>query len=686
MKANMSNKSQQINLIELIKQPLYDSQESIFITGATGFLGGNYLYWKLHTSGKVFVLSRGESEQEALSRIKNNLKSCAQSYDLPDIPEDELERKLVCVRGDLKSQGLGLSEKQIIQLQQENITEIWHFAASLSYRWEDQNKIDATNLIGTQNLLDVSKKLKVKRFIYISTAYTAGKTSGSIKEQLHSEGTEFTNYYEQSKCYAEKLVSQYTASMGIASTIVRPSIVLGPVLTQRSGGTRFGLYGFFNEMYQIKSTLSQLNHKIRLVGDPKAVGNFIPVDQVVADLLYLRSINFGTQPIYHSVNPSNLRIFDVIKQCEQHIGTDCIDIVDSRDSETTTLESMFDGRTEFYEGYYGTLKSFERSLPHHKPMSLNVMNNYIRMFQEELVLEGSDDSFERHQVKTWDGNLLTVYSMGSPNKETIIIANAYGMPVDFMQPLASRLSRDYHVITWDTRWVPGITQGFELEKCHSLTHAKDAISVLDSFCVKQASTIGWSSGVQVVLRALSAFPARFSSAVLLNGGISLKKKKLPVSEFEQSLKSLLPKISSSRRNAELYCQLIYGNIQGDADDKKAINSVISSTDPRLMAMTSLPYQNSETLYRYANMMNNLFNERDDAYTSDVHQPVLVVGCQSDEITHPESAVELSRCLSNGRLLMLEDSGHFAHYYDSSLAKSIIQFIVQFKKDQEGVPA
>ena len=81
-----------------------------------------------------------------------------------------------------------------------------------------------------------------------------------------------------------------------------------------------------------------------------------------------------------------------------------------------------------------------------------------------------------------------------------------------------------------------------------------------------------------------------------------------------------------------------------------------------------------------------FTPRADAYTSDAHQPMLVVGCQNDEITHPESAVELSRSLSNGRLLMLEDSGHFAHYYDSSLAESIIQFIAQFKKEQEGVPA
>lgn len=682
----MLNANKSLNLLELIKQPLYHQEEAIFITGATGFLGGNYLYWKLHTPGKVYVLSRGESDQEALERIKKNLKSCAQSYDLPDIPQDDLEKKLICVRGDLKSPGLGFNDEQIAQLQQANISEVWHFAASLSYRWDDKNKIDATNLAGTEHLLNVSEQLSVKRFVYISTAYTAGKTSGSIKEQLHTEETTFTNYYEQSKCAAERLVTQYTEACGIAATIVRPSIVLGPVLTQRSGGTRFGLYGFFNELYQIKSTLSQLNHKIRLVGDPNAVGNFIPVDQVVTDLLYLRHINFGEQPIYHSVNPSNLKIFDVIQQCEQHIGTDCIDIVDQRNSKTTTLESMFDGRTEFYEGYYGTLKSFERSLPNHKPMSLNVMDNYIRMFKEELLLEDSAEWFERHQVKTWDNNLLTVYTMGSAKNETIVIANAYGMPVDFMQPLASRLAKRYHVVTWDTRWVPGVTQEFELEKCHSLTHAKDAIRILDHFNIQQATMLGWSSGVQTTLRALSAFPHRLTSAVLLNGGVSLQQEGLPVSDFEQSLKSLLPKISASRRNAELYCQLIYGNIQGEAADERAINSVISSTDPRLMAMTSLPYQNSETLYRYANMMNNLFNEQEDAYTNDVHQPTLVVGCRNDEITHPESAVALSKCLSHGRLLMLENSGHFAHYYESKIAESIIQFVGQTNKEQESVSA
>ncbi len=314
----MNKEKKPLNIFDLVKEPLYKDNEAIFITGATGFLGGHYLYWKLHSTGKVFVLCRGESQEQAEERVRKNLSQCAKSYNLPDIPENILSERLICVRGDLKQTNLGLSNDQLDQLRFSAVSEILHFAASLSFRWADKDKIDATNIKGTQHILSLANDLNVSRFIYISTAYTAGKQSGVIEEKLHSSEVEFANYYEESKCAAEHLIDKYTKDQNIACTIVRPAIVIGPELTQCSGGTRFGIYGFFQEMNQMQDTLSQVKRKLRLIGNPDSVGNFIPVDQVVLDLLYLRAIGYGDQQIYHSVNSTDLKLFDVIKQCEKY--------------------------------------------------------------------------------------------------------------------------------------------------------------------------------------------------------------------------------------------------------------------------------------------------------------------------------------------------------------------------------
>ncbi|MCL2914491.1 alpha/beta fold hydrolase [Shewanella corallii] len=680
----MDNANQSRGMLDILKLPLYDKGDAIFITGATGFLGGHYLYWKLHTQGKVYVLARGEDDAQARARVCANLSACAHSYNLPDIPESILSERLICVRGDLKQPGLGLEPSQLQNLMQAGICEIWHFAASLSFRWEDKDKIDATNIRGTEHLLTLCSQIAAKRFIYISTAYTAGKQSGIIPEALHSDSLGFTNYYEQSKWAAEQLISSYTQARGIDCTIVRPAIILGPELTQCSGGTRFGLYGLFQEMHQMRDTLSQVKRKLRLVGHPEAVGNFIPVDQVVLDLLYLRSINFGDQQVYHSVNSRDIKVFDVIKLCEQHNDLDCMELVVERQGKVSSFESLFDSKTRFYEGYYGTIKRFERALPPHKPMTLSSIENFIRLFADELDAQAKGQQMRRHQISSWDDEVLTVHSLGSPDNPAIIIANAYGMPVDFVTPLARRLSKSHFVLTWDTRWVPALTREFEADKCNSLTHAKDVIAIMDEFGLPTAAITGWSSGVQTCLRALHEYPHRLSCGILLNGGVSLRQPDLPVSQFEENLKSLLPKISANRRMAEFYCQLIYGNLDADKADEKAIDSVLTSTDPHLLYMTSMPFRNAESLYRYANMMHTMFNEREDAFTRGIKAPVMVLGCEQDEVTHPELARALAHRLPRGELVMLSDAGHFAQYYDAGIAKMLAEFAIRSQPHNEQI--
>lgn len=663
------------NLIDFVKNSEFSEEDNILLTGATGFLGGNFLFWKLQTPGKVFVLVRGETLEQARQRIIENLHLCAKSYNIPHLSQQLLDDRLFCIVGDLKETGCGISESQQKILSQYQFSEVWHCAASLSYRWKDKEKIDATNLVGTHHLLEVSRNLQAKRFVYISTAYTAGKQSGLIKEELQPEGIEFGNYYEESKNLAEKMVDKFSQENNMDYTILRPAIIMGPEISQCSGGTRFGLYGFCQEMHQLRHTLSQVKKQLRLVGDLESVGNFIHVDQVVFDMLYLKSSGFGPQAIYHSTNPSNLNLLEAIKQCEKHTGVDCITMVEQREGKISSFESLFDSKTKFYEGYYSTRKEFQRSLPDHKRMTIHDIDNCMRLFVDELKAEEDGCIFEHHQVSSWDGEPLCVHTLGDSQNTPIVIVNAYGMPLDFVTPLARRLSEQHFVITWDTRWVPGLTHDFDLDKCDSLTHAKDLVQILEHFDLTHTALIGWSSGVQVSLRTMAEFPERISSAVLLNGGISLRPEEaINITAFEENLKSLLPKISQNRRMADFYCQLIYGNHNAVGSDQKAIDSILTSTDPYLLYMTSMPFRTPESLFRYANMMTKMFAERDDAYTSDINTPVLVFGCGNDEITHIDVAKALSSQLKHGELIIDQEAGHFAQYYDPKVAIMAADFI------------
>lgn len=654
---------------------------NILLTGVTGFLGSHYAFWRTQFEGKLYVLVRAENQDAAWQRVINALEISAQSYNLPLPDEEILKDKIICITSELTEPACGISKQDIEMLKQAQITEVWHCAASLSFLERHRERIFQTNVDGTEYLLDVVKECNINHFVYISTAYTAGQMSGDIPEEIHDDSVVFSNCYEESKAAAEKVIVKYCEENAMDWRILRPSIVIGPHVAQCSGGTRFGIYGFAQEMFQLRHTLRNVKAPLRLVGDEDCKMSLIPVDQVVYDMLYLSHIEFGEHQVYHLSNSFNTLLKDYFKIVEKIMKTNCLQLVSKRNIKATSLEKLFDEKTAFYAGYYKTQKYFDRRLPEHKPVTHAELTNYMRHYKQELMDEEQGSIFNREYVHSWDGEKLCVHSIGDKQLPPLILANAYGMPVDFLIPLAKRLMNNFHVITWDSRWVPSLTHEFDKEQCDSLTHAKDLISILDHYDIADCPIVGWSSGVQVCLRTMAEFGKRISCAILLNGGISLKLDEgCGITEYEENIRSLLPKISKNKRMAQLYCDLIYGsNHQLKADDENAIGTILTSTDPHLLYMTSMPFRTPEALYRYANMMSLMFAESDDAHTSTIDTPVLVYGGMKDKITHPDVARQLAQQLKNGSLHISDDSDHFAQFYEQAVANMIIDYSQQYSQ-------
>ncbi|MBL4660745.1 MAG: alpha/beta fold hydrolase [Alcanivoracaceae bacterium] len=651
---------------------------NILVTGVTGFLGSNYIFWRSRFPGKIYVLVRAKDTHAAWLRTIDALESCARSYNLPLADRTELENKIVCITGDITKENCDICDVDIAKLTKANITEIWHCAASLSFEERHRDRIVKTNVTGTKSLMAMGKQFGIQRFIYISTAYTAGQLSGDIPEQIHEHNPNFSNCYEESKDMAEKTVAKFCNDNNMNWVILRPSIVIGPHITQCSGGTRFGIYGFAKEIFLLRDTLKNVQSRLRLIGEEDSQLNLIPVDQVVFDMLYIESINFGEQNVYHLSNSNNILLNDYFKVLEKNMGTDCLRLINKRDSKPSSLEKLFDRKTAFYAGYYKTKKNFLRSLPSHKAVNLQEVNNYMHNYREELINEEQGSVFNRHYVNSWDDEKLCTHTLGDNTKPALVIVNAFGMPIDFITPLAKRLANDYQIITWDSRWVPSLTHRFDLEKCDSLTHAKDLIAILDHFNIDKCFITGWSSGVQVCLRTMSEFADRIKCAILLNGGISLKLSEgSQITEYEENIRSLLPKIGKNKRMAKLYCDLIYGGTtQLKEKDEESMSTILTSTDPHLLYMTSMPFRTPEALYRYANMMSRMFAEQDDAYTSSIDTPVLVYGGLNDKITHPDVAKNLTSALKNAKLHISNDKDHFAQFYERSVAQMINKFCQQ----------
>ncbi len=362
------------------------------MTGATGFLGGHFLYFRSQGPGRFLVMSRDTHPQQAELRLRKNLETFAASYETtPEtlspkfrVSADSWSR-ISMVRGDLSKENLGISEAEIEELQKKDIDEVWHFAANLHFEDAKEADILRDNVEGTLKLLEVSKKIKAKKFIYVSTAYSAGRKGGLVDQTLHSNEGPFSNAYEKSKCWAENHVVDFCTRENLEYVILRPSIVLGPLTTHSAGGSDSGIYGFVSSLHRIKDKIKNAGGRLTLIGDSKNSLNCIPVDQFVKNVLYLAEEQFTSGSIFH-----------ITAQQEAHVGLwfnmlakimrlkEIRFVLPELKVSHTPLEKMIDRATLFYSSYLSHRRRFVTKLPFPTGVSSKDMESYLRVYLRQL--------------------------------------------------------------------------------------------------------------------------------------------------------------------------------------------------------------------------------------------------------------------------------------------------------------
>ena len=181
------------------------SRRSILLTGATGLLGRQLLTRLLCNDPRcrVYVLVRD------LPR-----------WTLVSLGVDELSR-VIPVRGDLCAKGLGLSHNERSTLRRE-LSAIIHLAADTTF----SNSLDRArevNVVGTQRIIELADECaSMVHVAHVSTAFVAGRRTGTIEEDASRSIHGWVNAYEQSKHEAEQLVREHASSW----TIFRPSTVV----------------------------------------------------------------------------------------------------------------------------------------------------------------------------------------------------------------------------------------------------------------------------------------------------------------------------------------------------------------------------------------------------------------------------------------------------------------------------
>lgn len=291
--------------------------KTIFLTGATGFVGSNLTYEFLRQGYSLKLLLRNK-KVGAEKRLKKSL-----SYLFESLEEyKSVKNKIEIIHGDITFDNLGIAPTIIKKLQSE-VDIVFHNAALTSFEESNRTELEKINVNGTKNVLDFTLKLKRPKFHYMSTVYISGQNKGTFTEEDLDKGQSFNNPYEESKFKAEKLMHDYREKLGIRTTIYRPSIIVGD---SKSGKTSnfLGVYSFIKAIYflveiftedlkkddrrALTAGVSYKDNKLyiplRIPGDPNNTLNIISIDYVMGVVVKSLKEATNSNKTYHIVNPS----------------------------------------------------------------------------------------------------------------------------------------------------------------------------------------------------------------------------------------------------------------------------------------------------------------------------------------------------------------------------------------------
>lgn len=322
--------------------------QKILMTGITGLVGAGFATNLLrnNTNYTIVSLCRGFGNKSGLQRTQEIIKEQCKMENKNDA--ENLLSRIEIVEGTLEN----FPADELAAKGPYNT--FFHCAASVNLGKDPDGKTYKTNFGGTQSALNLAKRIGIKTFHYVGTAYIAGKHDGIVMEDT-MPATDWNNSYERSKFDSEKLVRE----SGLDYTIYRPSIIVGRL---SDGVIRkpLAFYRILEFLARVKingckkaglSLNGIFNTSLRLATGISDKIYFVPQDYVqetIAKLFILPVCNktyhlTGTSPV------STQMIAIAVCEALQTTGLELVDKIENPTKEEKLVQRMLDDLLPYFK-------------------------------------------------------------------------------------------------------------------------------------------------------------------------------------------------------------------------------------------------------------------------------------------------------------------------------------------------
>ena len=292
------------------KMVLPSTLEHVFLTGATGLVGGFLLHELLtQTEAHIHCLVREHTSIDARYKLERYLTQC-------QIPWQSFGDRIHVLPGDLSRPLLGLTQAQFDWLAQ-HVDTIYHSGAQTNHIYP-YPMLRGANVQGTIEVLRLASTSKLKAVHHLSTLDVL-QSPVFGEEQILSEAlalpprSTLATGYARTKWVAERLVAT-AGDRGIPTQIYRLGMTTGHSLS-----------GYTNPNDMVARLLRGLV-QMQSAPDNEFALSFTPVDQVAKALVALAKNNprqvsglakAGATPTFHVAQTTAVSLQEIVHRLQQ---------------------------------------------------------------------------------------------------------------------------------------------------------------------------------------------------------------------------------------------------------------------------------------------------------------------------------------------------------------------------------
>jgi thioester reductase-like protein len=256
----------------------------IILTGSTGVLGSHIMYDILehfmnnNIDGKLYLITRNKGKVTAKERIIELLSS---SY----TPKILLDKGIVSLLQYIEIIDTDLSQLRNTFAEKLKDSFFIHSAGyvNLSTDEDKKEKIFNENAVITKTIFKTFSPF-IKKFIYISTAFSSGARKGLIANDFHNLDFELQhrNAYENAKFHSEEFVIEQCERLNLPYQILRPSVIGGKMMgvENRYFIPKYMVFYLMAKFFHFTAQRKDQQQNVRFTISENTGLNIIPVDYV----------------------------------------------------------------------------------------------------------------------------------------------------------------------------------------------------------------------------------------------------------------------------------------------------------------------------------------------------------------------------------------------------------------------